>query len=140
MLPNKNNATKKLFLDFGLFWPFFNQKTAKIDQKWRKLALFKPFNEIFWNLVCRCLLVNENSPQSPIFDFSLFRPFFNQKTAKIDQKWRKLAKSKPFDEIFWNFVCRCFSTKKMLRNYFFWISAFFGRFLTNKNSQNWPKV
>ena len=29
----QQNATKKLFLDFGLFWPFFNQKTAKIDQK-----------------------------------------------------------------------------------------------------------
>ena len=24
---------KKLFLDFGLFWLFFNQKTAKVDQK-----------------------------------------------------------------------------------------------------------
>ena len=24
---------KKLLLDFGLFWPFFNQKTAKIDKK-----------------------------------------------------------------------------------------------------------
>ena len=24
---------KNLFLDFGLFWPLFNQKTAKIEQK-----------------------------------------------------------------------------------------------------------
>ena len=29
----KKNATKKLLLDVGRFWPFFNQKTAKIDQK-----------------------------------------------------------------------------------------------------------
>ena len=29
----QKNATKKLFLDLGLFLPFFNQKTAKIDQK-----------------------------------------------------------------------------------------------------------
>ena len=29
----QKNATKKLFLELGLFWPFFNQKTAKIDQK-----------------------------------------------------------------------------------------------------------
>ena len=43
----QKNATKKLFLDFGLFWPFFNQKTAKIDQKLRKLAKPKPFGEIF---------------------------------------------------------------------------------------------
>ena len=29
----QKNGTKKSFLDFSLFWPFFNQKTAKIDQK-----------------------------------------------------------------------------------------------------------
>ena len=29
----QKNATKNIFLDFGFFWPFFNQKTAKIDQK-----------------------------------------------------------------------------------------------------------
>ena len=28
----QKDATKKLFLYFGLFWSFFNQKTAKIDQ------------------------------------------------------------------------------------------------------------
>ena len=37
----------KTFLDFGLFWPFFNQKTAKIDKKLRKLTKTKPFGEIF---------------------------------------------------------------------------------------------
>ena len=37
---------KKTFLDFGLFWPFFNQKTAK-KQKTKKLAKSKPFDEIF---------------------------------------------------------------------------------------------
>ena len=47
MLPNKKDATKLFFLDFGLFWPFFNQKTAKIDQKLKKLAKPKPFDEIF---------------------------------------------------------------------------------------------
>ena len=35
---------KNFILDFGLFWPFFNQKTAKIDQKRRKLAKSKPFD------------------------------------------------------------------------------------------------
>ena len=44
MLPKKN-ATKKLFLDFGLFWPFYNQKTAKIDQKSRELAKSEPFDK-----------------------------------------------------------------------------------------------
>ena len=76
-------------------------------------------------------------------DYGLFCPFFNQKTAKIDQKWIKLAKSKPFDEIFWNLVCRCFKQKNMLQKNFFWISAFFNRFLTKKqpkltkNEENW---
>ena len=42
----QKNATKKLFLDFGLFWPFFNQKTAK-NKKTKKLAKSKPFDEIF---------------------------------------------------------------------------------------------
>ena len=29
----KKNSTKKLILNFGLFWPFFNQKTAKKQPK-----------------------------------------------------------------------------------------------------------
>ena len=33
--------------DFSLFWPFLTKKTAKIDQKLRKLAKHKPFGEIF---------------------------------------------------------------------------------------------
>ena len=40
-------------------------------------------------------------------------------------------------------VCRCFPTKKILQKNFFWILAFFGRFLTKKqpnltkNEENW---
>ena len=81
----QKNATKKLFLDFGLFWPFFNQKQPK----------------------------------------------------------KKLAKSKPFDDIFRNLVCRCFPTIKMLQIFLVWILTFFGRFLTKqqpkltKNEENW---
>ena len=29
----QNKMLQNCFLDFGLFWPFFNKKTAKIDQK-----------------------------------------------------------------------------------------------------------
>jgi len=29
----QKNAIILFFLDFGFFWLFFNQKTAKIDQK-----------------------------------------------------------------------------------------------------------
>ena len=129
------------FLIFAFFGLFLTKK-GRNWKKWRKLAKSKPFDEIFWNLVCRCILVNENSPQSPIFDFCLFWPVLTKK-GRNWQKWRKLAKSKPFNEIFWNLVCRCFPTKKMLQKNFFWISAFFGRFLTKKqpkltkNEKNW---
>ena len=41
----QKNATEKLFLDFGFFWPFFNQKTAK--KKIKKKGKSKPFDEIF---------------------------------------------------------------------------------------------
>ena len=47
----KKNATKKLFLDFGLFWPFFNQKTAKIVQKkedWQNPYRLMTFSEIWY--------------------------------------------------------------------------------------------
>ena len=99
-------------------------KTAKIDQKWRKLVNSKPFNEIFWNLVCTCLS-QKKSYKKLFFNFGIFWPFFYQKTAKIDQKWRKLPKSKPLDKIYWNLVCKCFSIKVNSTKTFFSILAFF---------------
>ena len=130
MLPNKKNATI-FFLDFGLFWPFFNQKKPKIDQKWRKLPKSKPFYEISWNLVCRCLLVNENSPQSPIFGFCLFWPFFLLKRAEIDkneENWQNPNRLMKFSEIW--FVDA--SQQKNSTKNFFWILTFFSRFLIKK--------
>ena len=38
----QKNATKKLFLDLSLFWPFFKQKNSQ-----KKNAKSKPFDEIF---------------------------------------------------------------------------------------------
>ena len=35
---------------------------------------------------------------------AFFGRFLTKKTTKIDQKWRKLAKPKPFGEIFWYLV------------------------------------
>ena len=91
-----------VFFYFSLFWPFFNQKTAKKTAK-IKLPKSKLFDEIFWNLVCRCFSTKQNATIKLFLDFGLFWLFLNQKTAKIDQKWWKLTKSKPFDEIFWKF-------------------------------------
>ena len=105
------------------------------------MAKSKPLDEIFWNLVFRCLLVNENSPQSPIFDFGLFWPFVAEQKAKIDQKWRKLAKSKPFDEIIWNLVSRRFPTKENSTKKLFFYYGIFWPVLPKKkltkNEENW---
>jgi len=38
--------------------------------------------------------------------------FFGQKTGKIDEKLRKLPKSKPFDNFLLNLICRCLQTKE----------------------------
>jgi len=82
-------------------------------------------------LVCRCLLVNENSPQSQIFDFGLFEPFV-AKTAKIEQKlkkkWQNPNRLIKFSEIWY---VDSFQQKKMLQKNCFSILAFFGLF--------WPK-
>ena len=98
-------------------------KTAKIDQKWRKLVNSKPFNEIFWNLVCTCL--SQKKATKNCFSISAFFGLFYQKTAKIDQKWRKFPKSKPLDKIYWNLVCKCFSIKVDSTKTFVLILAFF---------------
>ena len=138
MLPSKKNAAKKLFADFGLFWPFFNQKTAKKTAKKRKLAKSKPLNESFRNLICRCLPTNKML-QFFFVDFGLSW----QKTAKIDQKQRKLGKSNPYGEIFGNLLLDASQQKKMVQKKHISILAFLGFFLAKKqrkltkNEENW---
>ena len=124
--------------------PENSQKPAKIDHKWRKLAKFKPFDEIFWNLVSRCFLTKENATKKyfSILAFLAKKQLkYSQKTAKIDHKWRKLAKL--FDNIFWNLVCKCFPTKEkfnkktIFRSWLFW--PFFAKKQSKltKNEENW---
>ena len=84
MLPNKKNATKKLFLDFGLLWPFFNQKTAKkkIKKKWPNPNHLMKFSEIWYVDASQQRKCYKNI----FLDYRLFWPFFNQKTAKKQPK------------------------------------------------------
>ena len=122
---------KKTF--FG-FWPFladFNQKTAKIDQKWRKLAKSKPFDEIFWNLVCRCF-PTKKMLQFFFVDFAFFGRFLPKKQPKlkkIEENWQNPNRLMNFSEIWFVDASQ---QNKMLQKNFFWISAFFGRFSTKK--------
>ena len=100
---------KETFSGFRPFLAVFQPKNSQ-KKRWRKLAKSKPFDEISEIWYVDVSQQTKNATTKSFLDFGLFWPF-NQKTAKIDQKWRKLAKSKPFDEIFWNFVCRSFLTK-----------------------------
>ena len=125
---------EKTIIRFFHFFGLFGKK-AKIDKKLRKLAKSKPFYKIFWNLVCKCFPIKENSTKKLFFDFGICGPFFGQKTAKIDQKWRKLAKSKLFDKIFWNLVCKCFPTKENKTKKTFFNFWFFLALLAKKTAK-----
>ena len=78
---------KTFFLDFGLFWPFFNQKTAKIEKIERKLKenlnrLMK-FSEIWYvDASQQKKMLQKNCFLIPAF----FGLFVCQKAAKIDLK------------------------------------------------------
>jgi hypothetical protein len=64
-------------------------------------------------------------------DFGLFWPFLNQKTAnKKEQKNPNILMK--FSEIWYVDASQ---QNKMLQNNSFWISAFFGRFLTKKTTK-----
>ena len=65
-------------------------------------------------------------------DFGLFWPFLTKKQLKLtknEENWQNPNRLMKFSEIL---VCRCFPTNKKLQKNSFWISAFFGRFLTKK--------
>ena len=97
MLPNKENAIKIFFLYFGVFWPFFNQKTAKkiICQNPNRLM---KFSEI-WNVDAS---QQKKFYEKPFFGFGLFWSLSNQKTAKIDtneENWLNPNRLVKFSEI-----------------------------------------
>ena len=101
MLSNKKNATQFFFcwilVFFGRFLTKKQLKLTKNEENWQNPNRFLKFSEIWYVDASQQKKCYKNT----IFlDFGLFWPFFNQKTAKIDKKWRNLPNSKPFDEIF----------------------------------------
>jgi len=77
---------------FWHLWPH----CLKHSQNWQeitKMTKFKPFDEIFWNLVWRCFLTKENSTQNPMFDFGMFCAYWAKKQPKMTQIVRKIVKS-----------------------------------------------
>ena len=101
---------------------------------------FLPFDliflQIFWNLVCRYFPTKEKATWKLFFDFGIFGPFLSKKTAKIDLKGRKLAKSKSFDKFFWKLICWCFPTKIFLQKKLFFDFGNFWPFCWPKSSKN----
>ena len=137
MLFNKRKCYKKIISRFWHVLAFCWQKTAKIDKKWRKLAKSKPFDEIFWNLVCRCF-PTKKCYKKTFWISAFFGRFLTKKQPKLtknEENWLNPNRLVKFFEIWYLDASQ---QKKMLQKNYFSISAFFCHFLS-KNSQNWPK-
>ena len=78
-------------MDFGLFWPFSNQKQPKLtknEENWQNLNRLMKFSEI---LYVDASQQKKCSKKTFFLDFGFFWSFFNQKTAKIE-KMKKIGK------------------------------------------------
>ena len=78
----QKNATKKLFLDFGLFWSFFNQKTAIIDkneENWQIPNRLMKFSEIWYVDASQ---QNKMLQKNFFWILAVFQPKNSQKTEK----------------------------------------------------------
>ena len=77
---------KKVFLDSSFFWSFFNQKTAKNDKNEENCQNPNRLMKFFEIWYLDAFQQKKMLQQKLFLDFGLFCPFFNQKTAKIEQK------------------------------------------------------
>ena len=134
MLPNKRKCCKKSFFDFSLFWPFFGQNTAKIDQ-----------NEE--NCQNNCLIIffeiwyvdasqqNKMLQKNYFSILAFFLPFLAKKQPKFnknEEHWQNPNCLMKFPEIWYVDTSR---QQKMLQTKLFSILTIFCLFLA-KNSQN----
>ena len=90
MLPNKENAIKKLFWISAFFGLFLTKKQPKLTKNkgnWQNPNRLMKFSEIWYVDASQ----QRKCYKKTFLDFGLYWPFFNQKTAKIDKKLRKLA-------------------------------------------------
>ena len=97
MLSNKKNATKSFFWILAFFGRFLTKEQPKLTKNvknWQNPNRSIKFSEIWY---VNASQQNKNSTKKTFFDFGMFWP---KKTAKIDQKLRKLAKPKQFGEFF----------------------------------------
>ena len=135
----KNNATKKLFLDFGLFGRFLAKKQPKFTksgENWQNPNRLIKFSEI-------CYLDASQQQQkwykkTFLFISAFFSRFFNKKQPKFtknEESWQIPNRFLKFSEICY---VDAFQQKKMLQKNFFRFRHFLA-FFSKKNSQNWQK-
>ena len=130
MLPNKRKCYKKTIFRFWNFWAFFGQKTAKIDknaENWKNPNCLIKFSETWYVNASQQKKIQQKNKFSIFTFFGIFWP----KNSQNWQKMKKIVKIKPFAEIFWNLVSRCFpakenATKKLFFNFGSFL-VFFGQ-------------
>ena len=72
-------------------------------------------------------------------DFGLFGRFLIEKQPKLtknEENWQNPNRLIKFSEIWYVFASQ---QQKMLQNFYFWILAFFGRFLTKNKPKKMAK-
>ena len=90
---------KKTNFRFQPFLLFLTKKQPKLDkneENWQNPNRLMKFSEIWYVDASQ----QKKMLQKHLFGFRPYLAFCGQKSAKIDKKCRKLAKSKSFDEIF----------------------------------------
>ena len=133
MLPNNNkNAPKNIFwilAFFGLFEAKKQPKLTKNEENWQNPNCLMTFSE-FWYI--------DVSQQSKMLQkyffwilvlFGLFLAKKQPELTKNEENRQNPNRLMKFSE-FW--YVEASQQNKMLKNYFFWISAFFGLFIAKK--------
>ena len=105
MLPNKKNATKKLFLDFGLFWPFLTKKQSKFtknEENWQSPNRLMKFSKIWYfdafQQRQKCYKKNF------FWILALFGRFLTKKKPKLaknEENWQNPNRTMKFSEIWY---------------------------------------
>ena len=122
--PIQENSTKKLFFDFGLFWPKKQTKLTKNEENWQNPNRLIKFSEIWYDASLQKKMLQKNF----FFISAFFGRFLTKKQPKLTKNeinWQNPDCLMKFSEIWYVDASQ---QKKMLEKNYFWISTFFGRF------------
>ena len=126
----QKSATKKLFLDFGLFDHFLTKKQPKLtknEENWQNPNRLVKFSEIW----CRCFPTKKCYKKIIILMSAFFGRFLTKKQPKLtknEENWQNLNRLIKFSEILYVDTSK---QKKMLQKLFFLFRHFLA-FLAKK--------